>query len=289
MSEIERLTARVADLSSKVDFWNNGVLIFLVMTALAAAGIVICPRLAFVRAGQTASAQNDLDAAKEHDAKAERDRVRTELAGAETKVKEADARIVEAQRGVAEANEKAERERLARVETQILVSARHIPAENISKLSDALREFKGRSVVLASYANDPESYGLKGSILSALTAVPISVQDLSGRQVAVGQAATGVTVFGPPSESTFVDALAKSISAAGRLQMISESERPAGSPVTITVGIKPPFFFNIQNKILFVLQFLHAESRADSGFVCIFSIVLATTAGAISTCEERSQ
>lgn len=107
MSEIERLTARVAELSSKADFWNNGVLIFLVMTALAAAGIVVCQRLAFVRAGQMASAQNDLDAAKEYEARTERDRVRTELATAETKAKEADARIAEAQQGSAEANERA--------------------------------------------------------------------------------------------------------------------------------------------------------------------------------------
>lgn len=107
MSEIEQLTARVAELSPKADFWNNGVLMFLVMTALAAAGIVICQRLAFVRAGQKASAQSELDATKEHEAKTERDRVRTELATAETKAKEADARIAEAQRGSAEANERA--------------------------------------------------------------------------------------------------------------------------------------------------------------------------------------
>lgn len=107
VSEIERLAARVAEFSSKADFWNNGVLIFLIVTALAAAGIVICQRLAFVRAGQMASAQSDLDAAKEHEAKTERDRVRTELATAETKAKEADARIAESQRGSAEANERA--------------------------------------------------------------------------------------------------------------------------------------------------------------------------------------
>ena len=35
---MERLATRVAEFSSKADFWNNGVLIFLVMTALAAAG-----------------------------------------------------------------------------------------------------------------------------------------------------------------------------------------------------------------------------------------------------------
>lgn len=83
MSEVERLALRVADLSSKADFWNNAVLIFLLVTALAAAGIVICQRLAFIRAGQMSDAQNDLIRAK--DAQLRRDLDDRDLKIAEAK------------------------------------------------------------------------------------------------------------------------------------------------------------------------------------------------------------
>ncbi|MFL6352914.1 MAG: hypothetical protein ACJ74Z_13835 [Bryobacteraceae bacterium] len=157
MSEIERLAARVAEFSSKADFWNNGVLIFLVMTALAAAGIVFCQRLAFVRAGQMASAQNDLDTAKERDARTERDRVRAELAAAETKAKEADARIAEAKRGAAE----------ARLALEQFKAERSLSKEQQERIVAKLRPFAGQKFFFAVYPN-PESLRLLGIFASML-------------------------------------------------------------------------------------------------------------------------
>lgn len=51
MSEIERLASRVTEFSAKTDFWNNGALLFLVMTVLAAVGIVTCQELAGIWRG----------------------------------------------------------------------------------------------------------------------------------------------------------------------------------------------------------------------------------------------
>lgn len=202
----------------------------LVLAAIAAIFVVWTTVMALRRSGEKDDAQAELIRAKDR-------QLALDLGGKDVK-------IAEAQRGVAEANERAESERLQRVQIQSLVSARHIPPENIQTLTDSLRRFKGKSVILASYTNDPESFGLTRSILAALTAVPISVQDVSGRQMAVGQAVVGIGITGPRAEQDFVETLGKSIGTAGRLQGVSNFELPDGSPVTITVGVKPPFWFN---------------------------------------------
>jgi uncharacterized iron-regulated membrane protein len=107
MSELESLTTRATELSSRVDFWNNAVIVALVVTALAAVAIVVSQRLAFVRAKQLSDAQDHITRVKESEAKVGQDRIRNELAASVAKAKEADARIAEAQRGSAEANERA--------------------------------------------------------------------------------------------------------------------------------------------------------------------------------------
>lgn len=107
MSELESLTSRATVLSAKADFWNNAVLWALALTALAAVAIVVSQRLAFVRAKQLTDLQDNITRIKETDAKAEQERIGTELAAAVARAKEADARIAEAQRGSAEANERA--------------------------------------------------------------------------------------------------------------------------------------------------------------------------------------
>jgi len=107
MSELESLTSRATELSAKADFWNNAVLWALAITALAAVAIVVSQRLAFVHAKQLADLQDNITRIKESDAKAEQERIGTELAAAVARAKEADARIAEAQRGSAEANERA--------------------------------------------------------------------------------------------------------------------------------------------------------------------------------------
>jgi hypothetical protein len=107
MSELESLTSRAAELSTKVDFWNNAVLVALFLTALAAAAIVVAQRKAFVRANELSTVQGSISQIKETADQTEQERVRTELAAAKAREKEADARIAEAQRGSAEATARA--------------------------------------------------------------------------------------------------------------------------------------------------------------------------------------
>jgi hypothetical protein len=191
VSEIGRLTARVADFSSKADFWNNGVLLFLVMTALAAAGIVICQRLAFVRAGQTASAQNDLDTAKERDATTERDRVRTELAVAEAKAKEADARIAEAQQSAAEATATAKRfeSNIAESNERARAAESVVAAANAASLEATAR---GKAAEARSAEAERKTLELQSIVLpldlsqSQRDAIASACKKYAGRTVEIG-------------------------------------------------------------------------------------------------------
>ena len=191
MSEIEGLTTRVADFSSKTDFWNNGVLIFLIMTALAAAGIVFCQRLAFVRAGQMASAQGELDAAKEHEARTERDRVRTELAQADAKAEGFRLDIAKANERAAEANRIAEQERLARRQLERRLADRVLLPQQLQAISASLSFAKGVGVDIGVLGQTLEIANLTKQIADALRAAGITVRqwdvsNVAGRGVLVG-------------------------------------------------------------------------------------------------------
>jgi len=107
MTELESLTSRAAELSSKVDFWNNAVLVVLLIIAVAGAAIFVAQRKAFFRAKDLSVVEDRIATIKEGAAKTEQERIGRELAAAEARAKEADARIAEAQRGSAEANERA--------------------------------------------------------------------------------------------------------------------------------------------------------------------------------------
>jgi hypothetical protein len=91
MSELDSLTSRATDLTSKADFWNNAVLWALALTALAAVAIVVSQRLAFIRAKQLSDVQDRITHVKEAGAKTEQDRLGADLAAAVARAKEADA------------------------------------------------------------------------------------------------------------------------------------------------------------------------------------------------------
>lgn len=145
-------------------------------------------------------------------------------------------------------NKQAEDERVARVQMQALVSARHIPAKELQKLAASLSEFKGKELYLESYANDPESYGLGLSILTSLKSIPLVVWDHLGLVMAPGPVRTGVAVVGPETESKFVYAMSDAISRSGGLIVTTSDEAPPGSTVRVFIGIKPPFWFGTEQQ-----------------------------------------
>lgn len=165
-------------------------------------------------------------------------------------LKNVDTQAVLAQLGlelkIADAQKKAEAERRSRLQIEALVSARHIPVKNLAKLTVALAGFKGQTVYLESYANDPESYGLGLEIRSVLRAVPLTVQDNLGLLMTRGPATTAIAVVGPKAEHAFVYALSDAISQAGHLGGSTSDEAPPGTPVRVFIGIKSPYWFGTE-------------------------------------------
>lgn len=130
VSEIQSLTIRVQSLSHSVDWWNAAMIWGLAMAAVAAVFLVIATRIVIARTGELSKAQDLLSEAKD---------------------REKDVKIAEAQRGSAEANERAaslEVTALGLRKQLMLQGAREnlITGENRRKLVDALKPFSGQHV-----------------------------------------------------------------------------------------------------------------------------------------------
>lgn len=123
--------------------------------------------------------------------------------------------------------------------TQLLTSARHV--ENIQTLTDQLRQFKGQTVVLASYGNDSEMYGVCFVLKSITHDAGMNPIDQCGTWNSNGPPATGISVRGPDDNAVL--SMAEMISRTGKLMVQSGPYGNAPKPATfaILVGPKPPF------------------------------------------------
>lgn len=173
MSEIQSLTTWARDLSQSVDWWNSAMIGGLALAAIATVFVVIATRIVVARSGQLSKVQGFLSEAKDRqlqsDLKAkdvEIGKLKIDLGGAVARAKEADARIAEAQRGAADANKKAEDERLARVELQKLVAWRTIPEEKQKEIAARLKRFPGVRIAFTVNAGDPEGFAFGTQIAS---------------------------------------------------------------------------------------------------------------------------
>jgi hypothetical protein len=123
--------------------------------------------------------------------------------------------------------------------TQLLTSARHV--ENIKTLTEQLRQFKGQTIVLASYNADSEEYGLCFVLKSVTHDAGMNPIDECGMWNSNGPPATGVSVRGPDDNAVL--SMAEMISRTGTLMVQSGPYGNAPKPATfvILVGPKPPF------------------------------------------------
>jgi hypothetical protein len=177
MSELELLTARAVELSSKVDFWNNAVLVVLLIIAVAGAAIFVAQRKAFLRAKDLSVVQDRIAVIKEDAAKTEQKRIGKELAESVAKAKEADARIAEAQQGSAAANKEAA---LARMETaNTALRAGELEKDSATLRKQAEDEALDRQTAQAQSARDLEAERKKRAELAA-SLLPRNFFDQSG-------------------------------------------------------------------------------------------------------------
>jgi hypothetical protein len=153
-TEIQSLTTEIERLNRSVDWWNSAIIVMMVVAALAATGLLITQYVAFKRASLLAQREARLGSIKDN-----------QLA---IDLKDKDAKIAVAGQLAAEANEKAESERLARVQLEEAISWRRLTAESRAKLSSRLTRFSGQYAWLIYNLNDVEAFGFASDLAGAL-------------------------------------------------------------------------------------------------------------------------
>lgn len=143
VSDIQSLTDQVRDLNQAVDCWNTATVVALIFAALAALAIVLTTRMGLKRAKQLAAAQGELLQAKDRQLVSD--------------LKEKDTKIADAMKSAAEANEKAEREKLARLKLEKELAPRRLTGEQKTKLVKLLEKNPGEIAIVSAVVDGESS------------------------------------------------------------------------------------------------------------------------------------
>jgi hypothetical protein len=250
--EIQTLTSRVRDLSHSVDLWNESMLWGLALAAVATVFVVLATRIVVTRTGQLSEAQSLLSDAKDRqlqsDLKVKDVEIKNLGTDAVARAKEADVRIAGAQQAAAEANLRAEQERLERIKLEEALSPRLFRAQE--EAIEKLRAFSGTAVTLEYFA-DPECKRTAEQIAWVLNPAGWLITSranpdpspLFREGVIVGRIAEGGGVvpvsdpkfFGPSAGAALIDELNKT----GIDATTSLGFGPGGPSVFVHVAVKP--------------------------------------------------
>lgn len=229
--------AETANFSKKVrrmlglglEGWND-VLIVSLVVAFISAGIVAGATYCVIQ----------LQRAENVAAKIELDEYKSEAAR----------EIAEAQESAAEANQKAEEERLARIEIEQRIAPRRLDAAAQESLRTALKGFSGR-IRIESYTIDAEGQMLALQLKDGLSPI-FRIEDWIAAENPSGNLVRGINVSG--NNKQLVDALVVALKAAGlsgvgvepipppaeSMLLLEESrEKSPNVAAVVLVGVKP--------------------------------------------------
>lgn len=231
MSNIPSLAARVQALTAKMDFWNGWMLWALVFAALAAVGVVITTCLAIVRSKDLAVAQGQLSEAQNR-------QFALDLAAAKN--------------DAAQAQLKAEDDRLARVQLEDAMAWRRLTPDHRSKMSVSLKRFAKQYAWVLYNNNNVEAFDFGTDIAGALASAgwtatePEPIEKMTEGPVPLGThllLETGIVISSTedkPSRDAS-DALLSGISSLGF--DVKKSSRAAlklqNPPPTVFVMVEP--------------------------------------------------
>jgi hypothetical protein len=126
---------------------------------------------------------------------------------------------------------------------QYMVSARHI--SDINALIDGLKPFKAMPVVLRSYAFDADGTGLCKTLLYAAQKAEMTPVDDCEKWPVTSPGMTGIQLVGPDWD--VLEKIAQAIAWSGRVWGgVSSGKSAPGTPLTIFVGLKNPFWIGGQ-------------------------------------------
>jgi hypothetical protein len=232
MPDVASLTSEVNRLTESLGFWNTAIIVMLVFTTMAAAGLVITQRIAFKRADSLADATGRLSQLKE------------QKSG--EKIADALRRAAEAERFAAENQKETAILTAQNLRLEAAISPRRLTAKQLKELADI--KSNGRTLEIKSYTSDVEGLVVATQIVDVLRSNARLLDNRSTMQP-VRAIVFGITVTGADS------ALVEEITAI--LGNFIEKSRPpnrdnftisnsSGTLVSrvppaaiITVGVKP--------------------------------------------------
>ncbi|MGB8481724.1 MAG: hypothetical protein WCE63_23215 [Acidobacteriaceae bacterium] len=224
---------------------------------MAALWIVLTTRLTVLRSKQLSVAQGLLESAK--DRKLQEDlrskdieigKLQLEADTAKQSIGANKAETAKATQRAAEAQEAAERERLARTKLEAQIAPRRLtPAQELA-IAEVCLPFRGKHVNVVSYALDAEAAVLARQIITAFREGRLNVTDSTASIQPVGGFDLGIHVTG--SDTALTASIRASLSLIGDLSVAAEDspERGGGfimgvgnpnapADVTVLIGVKP--------------------------------------------------
>ena len=159
--KIKTIMTNIATLESIV-YWANMV-------------VIIALALSFLGGGASIIFSRFLNKEKDKRTKIEKAEAAMQIASLNAEATKAKEGIAVAQAQAAEANEKAETERLARVRIEASLAPRHLPAEHRMRLIEQLKANPG-NILIWCLAGNPESCGFAKQIADILTSSGWSVE-----------------------------------------------------------------------------------------------------------------
>lgn len=162
-------------------------------------------------------------------AKADAEKARAEIAEAAKQTELAKA-------GAAEANQKAEAERLERLKLEAIVAPRSLSLQQQQALAASWRAFAGKQVAVTSYSLDGEGAGLATQIMAALQAAGIGVDNRLASIMPLGGFSLGVHVTG--ADASVAESLRRALATIGNLAVAAPGS-PQGGGAAMGLGSSP--------------------------------------------------
>lgn len=140
--------------------------------------------------------------------------------------------IADANERAADANQKAEQERLDRLRLEASVAPRSIDVAKQQMLAMRWRGLAGKKVSVTSYSLDGEGAGLASQIMATLKAAGVDVEDRRASVMPMGGFSLGVHVTG--QDAATASLIRNGIASAGIV--VAPSGTPQGAGPTMSMG-----------------------------------------------------
>ena len=202
--------------------WETVVIWSLGAAALAAFAVVVATRMVILLQRESIQASADELARYKLDAG--------------VKIAEATESASKAIERAAEANRKAEEERLARLKLEEIVAPRSMSLEQKTALVAAWKRYAGRPVLVSSYSMDTEGVVLGLQIVEALQAAGVNVMVALSTEVPVGHLAFGVHITATPNRE-LAHGLSNALGEKTSLQVTYNPQRREGEMRQVLGGL----------------------------------------------------